>query len=103
MSDFTAAAEALGAMLGSPEFITDPCRDGSHDCRFQLCNCPGHKGTPAGQTCTLRPCPLHSECELYLAASACPYRSGEISYEQAEAQAEGPATIGGCDTWASNE
>ena len=35
-----------------------------------------------------RQCPLHSECERYLPARACEYRSGHITYAEAEAQAE---------------
>jgi hypothetical protein len=53
MTGLTRAAEGLAAQVGSPDFITDPCRDGSHDCRFGLCKCPGHLGLRAGKTCAL--------------------------------------------------
>ncbi len=35
----------------------------------------------------MEPCPLHSECELYLRAEACDYRSGRMTYAEAEAEA----------------
>ena len=47
-------------------------------------------------------CPLHSECELYLPIAACEFRNGELDYADAEGGADGPATVGGCDSWAAN-
>lgn len=32
----------------------------------------------------MKPCPLHHECEFHQDAAACEYRSGEITYEQAD-------------------
>jgi hypothetical protein len=40
----------VGDMPGTPagqleigdRFITEPCREGTHDCRFSGCKCPGH-------------------------------------------------------------
>lgn len=39
-------------------------------------------------------CPLHFECERYLPASACEYRSGEVTHAEAEAEAEDRQTLG---------
>jgi hypothetical protein len=50
-----------------------------------------------------RLCPMHSDCEKYLPQSACPYRSGQMTYEQAENAADGPAAVGDCDEWADSE
>jgi hypothetical protein len=45
-------AQAAAAIFADP-FITDPCREGTHDCRFSGCQCPGHRGTRPGTRCTL--------------------------------------------------
>ena len=34
------------------------------------------------------PCPLHFECERYQPAEHCEYRSGELTYAQAEEEAD---------------
>lgn len=51
------------------------------------------------------PCPQHADCERYLPATACEYRSGAITYAEAENRADtaGGAPVGGCTDWAGNE
>ena len=45
--------------------------------------------TAAGTPAPGRECPLHGDCERYLPAAACAWRSGELTW--AEAVAEGEA------------
>jgi hypothetical protein len=62
------------ALVINPTLVAVPCPD--HE--------PG-TGDPARfGGGPVRPCPMHSECELYLPAAACPYRSGELTYDEAD-------------------
>lgn len=58
-----------------------------------------------GDPATLKeePCPLHSECERYLPASECPYRSGKMTFAEAENAASDQSGLGGPDGFAANE
>lgn len=48
-------------------------------------------------------CPLHDECERYLPEEACEYRSGRMTYAEAEAEAYRLSGQSACDgTYADN-
>jgi len=51
----------------------------------------------------MEPCPMHSDCELYLSVEACEYRSGLITYEEAEDRACAIQGASVCTEWADNE
>ncbi len=60
----------------------------------------GNNGDPLG----LRiPCPLHDDCERYLTADECDYRSGRLTYTEAEDAADRQAGRSVADGWAENE
>ncbi len=42
-------------------------------------------------------CPLHFECERYLRAEVCDYRSGRMTYEEAETEAYNQSGRSACD------
>jgi hypothetical protein len=44
--------QTAAAIFGEP-FTTDPCAQGTHDCRFRACACPGHAGLRPGDRCAL--------------------------------------------------
>lgn len=50
------------------------------------------------------PCPLHSDCEAYLDAEACEYRSGRMTEAEAEDRAGAfeDRSYGGDGTFADN-
>lgn len=53
--------------------------------------------TERDQAENMEQCPLHFECERYLSAEACEYRSGLMTYEEAEAEAYRLSGQSACD------